>query len=167
MAKPEVVIIAALAEENRVIGKDGKLLWHISEDLKRFKRLTSGHAVIMGRNTFESILRRNGDPLPDRRNLVLTRTSAYPELANVETYGSLESALEACADESRVFVIGGEKVFERALLQADRLELTIVEDHYEGDAYFPEYEYLIGGRFQLKERDERDGYRFETYELVK
>ncbi len=165
-AKPEIIIIAALAERNRVIGKNGSLPWHISDDLKRFKRLTVGHTVLMGRKTFESILQRNGKPLPDRRNLVLTSGASYPEHPDVETFASLDTALAALDGTGEIFVIGGERVFAAALLHADRLELTIIEDNYDGDAFFPEYEYLIGGRFKLTERDERDGYRFESYELV-
>ncbi len=163
---PQLILIAALAEKNRVIGKDGKLPWHISEDLKRFKRLTLGNPVLMGRKTFESILQRNGKPLPDRKNIVLTSSRCYPHLPNVVTYPSLDRAMDGLADEERVFIIGGEKVFAETLLLANRLELTIVEDDYDGDAFFPEYEYLISGHFKLKERHERDGYRFESYELV-
>jgi len=165
--RPEIVIIAALTEHSRVIGKAGKLPWYISEDLKRFKRLTTGHPVLMGRKTFEAILLRNGKPLPERRNIVLSRSKSYPDLPQVETFPSIEAALAALRDEACVFVIGGEKVFEKMLLMADRLELTIVEDHYDGDAFFPEFEYLIGGRFRLTHRDECDGYRFESYELIK
>ena len=163
---PKLILLAALAEKNRVIGKDGKLPWHISEDLKRFKRLTVGNPVLMGRKTFESILQRNGKPLPERKNIVLTTSRRYPDLPNVATYPSLDCAMNGLADEERVFIIGGEKVFAETLLLAHRLELTIVEDDYDGDAFFPDYEYLIGGRFRLVQRQERDGYRFESYELV-
>ncbi|MFQ5648585.1 MAG: dihydrofolate reductase [bacterium] len=167
MTKPELVIVAALAERNRVIGKEGKLPWHISEDLKRFKRLTSGHTVLMGRNTFESILQRNGKPLPQRQNVVLTRTKTYPTYPEVLTFASLEDALEGLADQRTVFVIGGEQVFEKTLFLASRLELTIIEDEYQGDAFFPEYHYLIGGRFKRIANEDRDGYRFESYVLMK
>lgn len=166
-ARPEIVIIAALAESNRVIGKNGALPWHISDDLKRFKRLTVGHTVLMGRKTFESILQRNGRPLADRRNLVLSSGASYPDHQDVEIFQSMESALATLDGAGEVFVIGGERVFAAALLKADRLELTIVEDDYGGDAFFPEYEYLIGGRFRLTERDEHDGFRFESYQLAK
>lgn len=162
MPRPEIVLIAAIAEKNRVIGKDGKLPWYISQDLKRFKRLSIGHPVVMGRKTFESILQRLGKPLPERRNIVLTsnRSFHYPE---VETFGSIEAALEALSDEPMVFIIGGESVYEKTFRLADRLELTIVEGDYEGDAFFPAYQHLIGERFQLVDKEERKGYFFETY----
>jgi len=162
MPRPEIVLIAAIAEKNRVIGKDGKLPWYISQDLKRFKRLTIGHPVVMGRKTFESILQRLGKPLAERRNIVLTsnRSFHYPE---VETFGSIEAALEALSDEPMVFIIGGESVYEKTFRLADRLELTIVEGDYEGDAFFPAYQHLIGERFQLVDKEEREGYFFETY----
>lgn len=165
MSGPEIIIIAAIAEKNRVIGKDGKLPWHLSEDLKRFKRLTLGHAVLMGRKTFESILARLGTPLPERRHLVLTTHPTYPNYPEVEIYASIEAALDAAKGESQLFVIGGETVFAKTLARAHRLELTLVEGDYDGDAYFPEYEHLLEERFQLTDREEQDGFRFETYEL--
>jgi len=162
MARPEIIIIAAIAEKNRVIGKDGKLPWHISEDLKRFKRLTTGYPVLMGRKTFESIVERLGKPLPERRNIVLTSKS-FADYPDVETYPAIESALAAISGEQKIFVIGGEGVFKETLEMADALELTIVEGDYEGDAFFPEYEQIIGSRFLLTVKEEKDGFRFETY----
>lgn len=165
MSRPEIIILAAIAEKNRVIGKNGRLPWHISEDLKRFKRLTIGHAVLMGRKTFESILNRLGTPLPERRNLVLTRQQTYPSYPGVETYPSLQEALTAAEMESKLFVIGGEAVFAATLPHAHRLELTIVEGEYDGDANFPEYEHLRDTRFQRTASEKKEGFRFETYIL--
>jgi dihydrofolate reductase len=167
MAHPEIVLVAAIAENNRVIGKDGQLPWYISEDLKRFKRLTLGHAVLMGRKTFESILARLGKPLPERRNIVLTTSKSFSEFPEVETYPSLEAALTALVDEPTVFVIGGEKVFAQTLPLADRLELTMVEGDFDGDAFFPEYQPLLGQGFQLTFQQNGTGYRFETYQRIK
>lgn len=166
MGRPEIVIIAAVAEKNRVIGKDNELPWYISEDLKRFKRLTIGHPVLMGRKTFESIVARLGKPLPHRRNVVLTKRKYRPAFPEVETYDSLEAALAALADEKRFAIIGGESLFRKALTITDRLELTIVEGDYEGDAYFPAYEHLIDREIRLLTKEEKDGYRFETYERI-
>jgi dihydrofolate reductase len=163
MPRPEIVIIAAIAEKNRVIGKEGDLPWYLSEDLRRFKSLTIGHPVLMGRKTFESILARLGKPLPERRSLVLTSTKNYPAFPSVETYPTMESALEACVEEPIVFVIGGERVFDETLALADRLELTMVEGNYDGDAFFPEYENLVIERFKLIDVEKHDGFRFETY----
>lgn len=153
----KLVIIAALGR-NRVIGKDGKLPWHISEDLKRFKCLTTGHTVLMGRKTFESL----GKPLPNRRNVVLTSQ----EISGVETYPTLAQALHALEQEEKVFVIGGGEVFAQLLDQADELHLTLVDKDVEGDTYFPPYEHLIGARFKLVSREEHDGFVFEDYVRV-
>ena len=162
MARGEIIILAAIAEKNRVIGKDGKLPWYISEDLKRFKRLTTGHAVLMGRKTFESIVERLGKPLPERRNIVLTSKS-FAHYPGVETHTSIESALAALKSEEKIFVVGGEKVFKETLQIADALELTIVEGDYEGDAFFPEYEEIITKQFQIFNKEKKEGYRFESY----
>src|SRR5690554_4424084 len=112
--KPEIIIIAAVAEGNRAIGIGNDLPWHIPEDLKRFKRLTKGHPVLMGRRTFESLLHQFGGPLKERRNVVLTDSpGAWEALPEVETYASLEKALAAVADEERVFIGGGASVYEQ------------------------------------------------------
>jgi dihydrofolate reductase len=129
-----LTIIAALAD-NGVIGRAGSLPWHLPDDLRRFKSLTMGRPILMGRRTFESI----GRPLPGRRNLVLTR-SARPFPAGVQAVASLASALEACAKDPEVCVIGGAEVFREALPQADRLELTRVHARPKGDVSFPQFE---------------------------
>ena len=147
-------MIAAL-DRNRVIGRDGKLPWHISEDLKRFKRLTKGHVVLMGRKTYESL----GKPLPDRRNIVLS-SRAIPD---VESYRSLAEALRALKDENTVFIIGGGEVFRQALPIVDGLHLTIVDGKHEGDTFFPEYEHLIGTTFVITGKEDHEGYSFVDY----
>jgi dihydrofolate reductase len=125
----KVVIIAAIAEDG-TIGQAGKIPWHIREDLKRFKRLTMGHPIIMGRRTRESI----GKPLPGRRNIVLTRHAAGPD-----QFPDLPSALKSCGDDD-VFIIGGGEVYRAALPAADRLLLTHVRHPGGGDTKFPEYD---------------------------
>jgi dihydrofolate reductase len=160
----EIVLIAAVADENRVIGKDKDLPWHIPEDLKHFKRLTTGHPLLMGRRTFESIVHQFGGPLPDRRTVVLTTKGELPEYPDVEAYASIDAALEALEGEDTVFIGGGEAVYEQFLPRADRLELTLVEGEYEGDTYFPEYEHLVGDTFEVTRDDPRDGFRFVTFE---
>ncbi len=151
----KLVLIAALST-NRVIGRNGKVPWHLPEDLQRFKRLTTGHTLLMGRKTFESI----GKPLSGRRNVVL---SSRP-LANVETYSTLADALRAVQGEEQVYVIGGGTVFAQLIESADELRLTIIERHVEGDTYFPPYEHLVGSTYRLKHSLQREGYRFEDYE---
>lgn len=129
-----LTIVAALAD-NGVIGRSGTLPWHLPDDLRRFKSLTMGRPILMGRRTFESI----GRPLPGRRNLVLTRsTAALP--AGVEGVASLAMALEQCAGAAELCVIGGADVYRQTLPQADRLELTRVHAIVEGDVMFPEFE---------------------------
>lgn len=161
---PEIILIAAVAEENRVIGRDLELPWHLPEDLKRFKRLTTGHPLVLGRKTFQSIIHQFGGPLPNRRMIVLTRKGLDEDYDGVETYASLDDALEAVDGEDTVFVGGGEDVYRQFLPHADRLELTLVEGDWDGDTYFPEYEHLIGDVFDTVKIDERDGFRFVTYE---
>lgn len=161
---PEIVLIAAVAEENRVIGADKELPWHIPEDLKHFKRLTTGHALLVGRRTFESIVHQFGGPLPDRRLAVLTTQGSFEAYPQVETYASVDAALEALADEEAVFVGGGEALYQQFLPRADRLELTLIEGEYEGDTYFPPFEHLVGDVFDVTSVEAHDGFRFVTLE---
>jgi dihydrofolate reductase len=149
-----LIIIAAL-NRKRVIGKDGKLPWHISEDLKRFKRLTVGHTVLMGRKTYESL----GKPLSDRRNVVLTSQS----IPGVETYDSQEAALAALRSQEKIFIIGGGKIFKQFLDRANELYLTLVDNDIDGDTFFPPYEHLIGTRFKLRNEEKHEGFVFLDY----
>ena len=167
MKRPEIILIAAVADENRVIGKEGELPWHLPEDLKRFKRLTSGHPLLMGRRTFASLTQHfEGEPLPERRCVVLTSRGRLPEYPEVETYASIEEALDALSGVDHLFIGGGEDVYRQFLPMADRLELTLVEGHYEGDTYFPAYEHLIGRAFEKTKEDQRSGFRFVTYDRI-
>jgi dihydrofolate reductase len=150
----KLAIIAAVAA-NRAIGKDGRLPWHYSDDLKRFRRLTMGHAVLMGRKTYESI----GTPLSGRRNVVV---SSRP-IPGVETYRSVDEALQALRDTERVFVIGGGAMYAALLERADELYLTRVNRIVEADAFFPVYEHLLGGVFVLTRREDHGEYIFEDY----
>lgn len=120
--------------QNRVIGREGKLPWHLPEDLKYFKALTSGHPIVMGRKTYESI----GRPLPNRRNIVITRQKDF-QAPGIEIYHSVEEALTDLHGESEVFLIGGGELFNLTLPRADRLYLTLIEKDIPGDVYFPEF----------------------------
>ena len=134
-----ISLIAALSERTRVIGRGGDLVWHIPEDLKRFKTLTLGHPVIMGRKTWES-LPPKFRPLPGRTNIVVTRKKEYVAEGATVTH-SFESALARAGDSStEVFVIGGEELYTSALPYTDRLYLTLIDAEEKGDAYFPPYE---------------------------
>jgi len=150
----KIIIIAAIAK-NLVIGKDGKMPWHLSEDLMRFKRLTMGHTLLMGRRTYESL----GKPLAGRRNVVL---SSHP-VSGVESYSSLAEVLQILASEEMVFVIGGGDIYRQLLPLADEMYLTLIDREYEGDTYFPEYEQLIGTNFAVQRTEEHDGYSFVDY----
>lgn len=126
-------IICALAE-NRAIGLRGGLLYHLSADLKHFKQLTTGHTVLMGRKTFESLPK---GALPNRRNVVITRQAGF-SAPGIEVFHSLDEALAACASDAEVFVIGGESVYAAALPLADRLCLTYIHaTPSESDTFFP------------------------------
>ncbi|QXD15081.1 dihydrofolate reductase [Rhodocaloribacter litoris] len=160
---PEIVLIAALAERNRVIGRGMELPWHLPEDLRRFKRLTLGHPLVMGRRTFESLVHQFGGPLPGRRNVVVSTGAAWPQYPEVEVYRSLREALAALEDEPRIFIGGGGTVYAQCLPLADRLELTLVAGDYTGDAFFPPYEHLVGPVFEKVAEDRRSGFRFVTY----
>jgi dihydrofolate reductase len=120
----------------------------------------------MGRKTFESIIARNGRPLPDRLNIVLSHSRNFPEFPGVATARSLDDALRAAREHSPAFVIGGETIYAAALPQADRLELTLVDGDYLGDAFFPEFEHLLETEFEETAFEKGEGYRFVTYERL-
>lgn len=129
---PNLSIIVAVADNN-AIGKDNDLLWHISDDLKRFKALTSGHAVIMGRNTWNSLPRR---PLPKRRNIVMTHDPSF--IADgVEVAHSLQDVISLVRDEDEAFVMGGAEIYRQFLPFAQKLYVTHVHSYFDADVFFP------------------------------
>ncbi len=162
-SKPIISIIVAMAE-NRAIGNNNEMPWHLSADLKRFKALTSGHTVIMGRKTLESL--PNG-PLPKRRNIILSeRLTEIPN--GVEKAENIKQALTLVENETEVFIIGGGSIYEQFLGLADKLYLTIIEADYEADTFFPPIDFKA---WEMTEKEVMDNdsqvnfvYRFETYE---
>lgn len=126
-----VSIIVAVSR-NQVIGKDNQLIWKLSADLKRFKALTTGHTIIMGRKTFDSI----GKPLPDRTSIVITRQKDY-KIEGCIVVNSLEEALEKSADQQEVFIIGGGSIYAEALTKANKIFYTKVHKNFDGDTFFP------------------------------
>jgi dihydrofolate reductase len=156
----KLIAIAAMAS-NRVIGRDGKLPWHLPEDLKFFKATTLGHPVLMGRKTFESIVARLGKPLPGRVNIVLSKTMSEREGVHViRDVADLRATLTGLHPSSSVFLIGGAQLYESLLPQCDELLLTFVEQPHEGDAFFPRFE----DAFDLKEVLGRgEGFEFRRY----
>jgi dihydrofolate reductase len=156
-----VSLIAAMAR-NRVIGRQNRMPWHVPEDLRRFRRLTMGAPVIMGRKTHESL----GRPLPGRRNIVVTRqrNASWP---GCETAPSLTEALDMTRDASERFVIGGAELYRLALPLADRLYLTLIDADYDGDTWFPEVDWSAWRERSREHSTAADGkvdYDFLVYE---
>ncbi len=127
-----ISIIAAMAE-NRVIGRGNEMPWEIPSELRRFKEITMGHPVIMGRKTFESI----GRPLPGRKNVIITRQMDYSAADSV-IVPDLAAALAACEGSKEVFICGGDTVYREAMPIADKIYLTIIDEEFDGDSFFPE-----------------------------
>lgn len=156
-----VTLIAAMAK-NRVIGKDNQLIWHFPEDLKHFKKLTSGHHIIMGRRTFESV----GKALPNRVNIIVTRQKDY-RAPNCLVVHDLPAALRKAEGDPQPFIAGGAEIYTQALAYAKTIELTLIHGEYEGDRYFPEFDLKLWklARGEKREADDRHEhpYEFLTY----
>jgi dihydrofolate reductase len=163
LKKSELTIIVAVAE-NDAIGKHNKLIWHISDDLKRFKNLTSGHHIIMGRKTFESFPK----PLPNRTHVVITRNSNYLVPEGVILVQTMDDAIKACATDPQPYVIGGGEIYKQAILIADKIELTRVHENFEADTFFPKIDTSIwketSNVFNKKDDKNEFNYSFLTYE---
>ena len=157
----KVSLISAIAKNN-ALGKDNKLIVRISADMKRFKALTSGHAIIMGRKTFESI----GRPLPNRTNIVVTRDKGF-KADGCEVVHSVEEAVEVAkkVEDIEIFIIGGGQIYKQSITFADKLYLTIVEGEPEADTYFPDYAEFK--KIILEESHETDGLKYKFLELEK
>ena len=152
------ISLVVAASKNNVIGRNGGLPWHLPDDLRHFKRLTTGKPVVMGRRTFESI----GRPLPDRRNIVMTRDPDYAA-EGCNAVSSVDEALDLVADADEVMVIGGGQVYRDFLPSADRLYLTRVQAEVDGDTYFPEItetEWLLVST-EHHAADDRHDYAFD------
>jgi dihydrofolate reductase len=160
-----VIAIVVAHARNGVIGRDGGLPWHLPSDLKHFKELTSGHTVVMGRRTYESLPERFR-PLPNRRNLVLSTDRGYVA-DGAEVFASLDGALDAC--DGDCFVIGGEHTYRQALPRTDRVYATRLEADHEGDCHFPDLPAAewrcVHASEPLTENDQR--FTFRTYERVR
>lgn len=162
-----ISIIVAIAQ-NGAIGYKGDLIYHLSADLRRFKELTTGHTVVMGRKTFESLPK---GALPNRRNIVLTRQQGV-EFPGTEVYKSLDEALSHCSREEKVFIIGGAQVYTQALGMADELEITLVHDTpAQADTFFPEFGSDKSWHLVNREDHEADEknpfpYSFLTYQRI-
>lgn len=156
-----ISVIAAVAR-NRAIGKDNRLLYWLPNDLRRFKSLTTGHTIIMGRRTFESLPK---GALPNRRNIVLSRSQK--DFPGCECYASLREALDHCNDEKEVFIIGGASIYKQAMAIADRLCLTEIDDApADADAFFPSYDdwKLVAREEHPADEKHAYSYAFADYE---
>jgi len=152
----------AAASENNALGKNNELVWHLPNDFKRFKNLTSGHHIIMGRKTFESFPK----PLPNRTHIVISHQENYnPEGCIV--VNSMEKALEKCPSNEAIFIIGGGEIYNLGLPFSDKIELTRVHHTFEADAFFPEIDprdwELINSEFQSKDDKHLFDYSYQTY----
>ena len=161
-----ITVIAAIATNN-ALGKDNDLIWHLPADLKRFKKVTTGHYIVMGRNTFESI----GRPLPNRTTIIITRNKNYFKegclIAN-----SLEQAIEMSKEEAQVFIIGGAQIYKETIAKnlAQQLDITLVHKDFEADVYFPEIDAKIWKEvarenFKADEKNKLD-YSFISYQKI-
>lgn len=157
---PRLTLIAAVAR-NGVIGNDNALPWRLPEDLKRFKELTLGHPIIMGRKTWASL----GRPLPGRRNIVISRDPDFKAPGGI-VVASLAAALAACADASEAFVIGGAEIYALALPEAQCLRLTEIDRDFPGDTHFPGFDPAAWRETERKSHRAADGldYAFVTYQ---
>ena len=153
-----MISIIVACSENNVIGKDNKLLWKQSADLKRFKEITSGKSVIMGRKTYDSI----GKPLPNRRNIVITRQNIH--IPGVEIFNSMENIIT----EDETFVIGGGEIYKESIIFADKIYLTKIHTELDGDSYFPFLgkEWIIESE-EFHKKDEKNQYDYSFINLIK
>ena len=156
-----IVMIAAVAENN-ALGKDNELVWHLPNDFKRFKTLTSGHHIIMGRKTFESFPK----PLPNRTHIIITRQKNY-QAEGCIIVDSIEKALSICPKDEDSFIIGGGEIYTLGLAYTDKIEITRVHSSFEADAYFPEInkkDWKLE-KYEFNEKDEKHkyDYTYETY----
>ncbi|MEJ4089515.1 dihydrofolate reductase [Galbibacter orientalis] len=155
-----MITMIAAAAENNALGKDNDLVWHLPDDFKRFKKLTTGHAIIMGRKTYESF----PSPLPDRKHIIITRQKDYKPADGCIVVNNVEAAIKEATDDEQPFIIGGGEIYKLALPFSDKIELTRVHGTFEADAYFPEINTkdweLVSEEHH--EKDEKHNYSF-TY----
>jgi dihydrofolate reductase len=163
--KSEITLIVA-AGENDAIGKDNQLIWHLSDDLKRFKELTNGHHIIMGRKTFESFPK----PLPNRTHVVISRQANYQVPSGVIVVNNLEDAFDASKSDKQPFVIGGGEIYKQAMPFANKIELTRVHENFDADTFFPKIDTSIWREISKTNhaKDEKHQYAFSflTYERL-
>jgi dihydrofolate reductase len=156
-----ITIIAAIAENN-ALGKDNQLIWHLPNDFKRFKTITSGHHIIMGRKTFESFPK----PLPNRTHIIISRQKKYYQ-PDCIVVNSLEEAIKACPSNEEIFIIGGGEIYNQSIQIADKIDITRVHHSFEADTFFPEIDMakwtLVFEEFHSKDEKHNFDFTFQTY----
>ena len=159
-----IITIAAIGINNE-LGKDNQLIWHLPNDFKRFKALTTGHYIIMGRKTFESFPK----PLPNRTHVIITRQSDYIAPEGCIVVSSLEEAIEACPKNEEIFIIGGGEIYKQSIDLADKVELTRVHTTVEADTFFPEInpEQWVLAFEEVHLKDEKHAFDFTFQTFIK
>lgn len=157
------IVIIAAAGQNNELGKDNDLLWHLPDDFKRFKSLTTGHYIIMGRKTFESFPK----PLPNRTHVIITRNENYNVPEGCIVVNSLKKAMDYCPENQTLYIIGGGEIYKQSMDIATSIELTRVHNSFEADTFFPEIEpnewEKIQSEFHDKDEKHQHSFTFETY----
>ena len=159
-----IISLIAAIDEQRGLGKNNELLFKIPEDQRRFREITRGHAIIMGRKTFESI----GRPLPDRTNIVITRDEHFKSEGITVVHSineAIHKAREKEIEQDEVFIIGGGEIYAQAMSRADRLYLTIVKGTYDADTFFPDYSAFTHTEFE--EERKKEGFEYKFVNLTK
>jgi dihydrofolate reductase len=158
-----MLTIIAAASENNALGKDNQLVWHLPDDFKRFKTLTSGHYIIMGRKTFESFPK----PLPNRTHIIITRQADYQVPEGSIVVSGLQEAIDVCPKNEEVFIIGGGEIYKQSIDVANKLEHTRVHTTVEADTFFPEIDTnqweLVFEEFHPKDEKHAFDFTFLTY----
>ncbi|WP_395057108.1 dihydrofolate reductase [Flavobacterium sp.] len=158
-----MITIIAAAGENNELGKDNQIIWHLPDDFKRFKALTSGHHIIMGRKTFESFPK----PLPNRTHIIITRNKNYTVPEGCFVFDSIEKAIAICPKNETIFIIGGGEIYKQSINMADCIELTRVHNTFDADAFFPVIDTtkweLVSSQFHDKDEKHDNSFAFETY----
>ena len=162
-----MITLIAAAAENNALGKNNEMIWHLPDDFKRFKKLTSGHDIILGRKTYESL----DGPLPNRKHIIITRQENYAEKVDADcciVVDSIEEAIARTNPDEENFVIGGGEIYTLALPLADKIELTRVHGTFEADAYFPEIDLnnwnLAKEEYHPKDERHKVDFTYQTFE---
>jgi dihydrofolate reductase len=161
-----MLTLIAATSTNNALGKDNQLVWHLPDDFKRFKALTSNHFIVLGRKTFESFPK----PLPNRTHVIITRNRNYEAPEGCIVVSSLEKAIEVCPKEEEVFIIGGGEIYKQSIDVADKIELTRVHTEVEADTFFPEIDpkkwKVVFEEQHLKDEKHAFDFTFITYQKI-